>query len=592
MRVRVLTVLVGVMALAAVVPAASAEVLTPYAIEPLPSGSLDDNDPDKGHPERPFQYKAQRFVPKAAGTEENMRLWFGPYPVAPGHDGNRVDLDLPLQDGYIIAVEPHMRRIHDISEPSHQEAHIHHAHWFALDPGNEEDNYTGGNTEWIFGNGDEETRADFSERSAADPTGPIYGQYVGAGGPQLMIYMLHNKTNQPLNVWIVLDVKFVHGTKTALKEMGGRPFHDITGVLFGRTFDVPRKPNGPGHFSTTKDMEKPIEWVATQDGTMIGTGGHLHPGGTTIRVENLGSKENPCPATDGGPGTKLLQSDAAWRDNIPFSEDFQMEVSDPAWRAPVRKGDVIRITGYYENKEHAWYTAMTHEGIYIDELQPPVGRCAPYLINKPTPQGKSTRVKKKIVTYKRKKVRGKGGKVRIKRVKVVRTKWVKKKLPGKPVDPTEGVLNRPWGEHKDRICGEQFGAMPCDRAEPERPAGAMTGVVHIANFVYMPGDRSLSGEQGAPPRVKQGTSMRFVNEDQVAGIRHSVTTCTWPCNGLYVANYPLADGVWDSTTLGYDFLDGGNPNPVAETPKDLAVGKYSYFCRIHPWMRGAFEVVP
>ena len=32
------------------------------------------------------------------------------------------------------------------------------------------------------------------ERSAADPNGPIYGQYIGAGGPQLMIYMLHNKT--------------------------------------------------------------------------------------------------------------------------------------------------------------------------------------------------------------------------------------------------------------------------------------------------------------------------------------------------------------------------------------------------------------
>jgi plastocyanin len=31
---------------------------------------------------------------------------------------------------------------------------------------------------------------------------------------------------------------------------------------------------------------------------------------------------------------------------------------------------------------------------------------------------------------------------------------------------------------------------------------------------------------------------------------------------------------------------------VASTPKNLAVGKYAYFCRIHPWMRGSFEVVP
>jgi plastocyanin len=588
MRARVLSVLVGLIALAVVVPAASADVLTPYAISTAPSDSrLDDNDPDRGHPERPFQHKLNRFTPKAVGTEENMRLWFGPYAVAPGHDGNRVDLDLPMQNGFMVAAEPHMRRMADISEPSHQEAHIHHAHWFALDPGNEEDNYTGGNTEWIFGNGDEETRADFSERSAADPTGPIYGQYVGLAGPQLMIYMLHNKTNQPLPVWIVLDVKFIHGSKADLEARGGRPFHDITGVLFGRTFDVPRKAQGDGVFTTTRDMEKPIEWTATHDGTMIGTGGHLHPGGKTVRVENLGSKENPCPGTGGGPGTLLLNSDAAWRDNVPFSEDFQMEVTDPHWRAPIKAGDRIRITGVYENKDHAWYTAMTHEGVYVDEQQPPVGHCAPYLINKPTAGGAMTRVKKKFVTYKRKKVRGK-----MKRVKVVKTRWIKKKLPGKPVDPTEGVLNRPWGEHRDRICGPEFGAMPCERPEPDRGPGTATSQVHIANFLYLPGDRSLTGEQGAPAVVKQGATLQFINEDQAAGIRHSVTTCAWPCNGLYVANYPLADGIWDSTTLGYDAIDGGNPNPLAETPKDLAVGKYSYFCRIHPWMRGAFEVVP
>jgi plastocyanin len=28
------------------------------------------------------------------------------------------------------------------------------------------------------------------------------------------------------------------------------------------------------------------------------------------------------------------------------------------------------------------------------------------------------------------------------------------------------------------------------------------------------------------------------------------------------------------------------------TPKNLPVGTYTYFCRIHPSMRGAFRVVP
>ena len=98
---------------------------------------------------------------------------------------------------------------------------------------------------------------------------------------------------------------------------------------------------------------------------------------------------------------------------------------------------------------------------------------------------------------------------------------------------------------------------------------------NIANFLYVPGDLTLSGQQGAPPRVKQGNSLTFVNADQEAGIRHTVTTCPWPCNGRYMGNYPLPDGTWDSGTLGYDAIDGGNANPVASTPTNLAVGKYA-----------------
>ena len=134
-------------------------------------------------PTNVLNYIGDRFVPQPAGTRETQELVFGPYTVPPGHDANRVDLDLPGVTGYIQQVEPGMRRVADLTEPSHQEAHIHHAHWFALDPGNKEDNYTYGNTEWVFGNGDEETKADFEERTKADPNGPVYGQYVDSRRP-------------------------------------------------------------------------------------------------------------------------------------------------------------------------------------------------------------------------------------------------------------------------------------------------------------------------------------------------------------------------------------------------------------------------
>jgi plastocyanin len=378
-----------------------------------------------------------------------------------------------------------------------------------------------------------------------------------------MIYMLHNKTAQNLLTYVVLDVTFKHGTLEQLNATG-RPHHNLAGVLFGRTFNVKREPKGDGKYETTKDHPRgAIQWTATTNGTMIGTGSHLHPGGKRVVVENMGSKERPCPNDHRGyGGTQLLHSDALFR-NALYSEDFQMEVTRPSWRAPIRKGDRIRITGVYENKNYAWYAVMTHEGIYIDEQQAPKGRCKPYLVGKDAKR----RVRPRLAKGKR----------------------------GKPrrLDPVAGVPNRPWSHHPDSFCGRRFGADPCEPPfQDTRAPGPIARQVAIAGFVYMPGDRGASGEMGRPPTVRKGNSLTFVNADQQANIRHTVTTCRWPCNGRYVANYPWADGRWDSGTLGYDPIDGGEHNPAAATPKDLPVGKYAYFCRIHPWMRGEFRVVP
>jgi len=529
-----------------------------------------EHEPPDEAGDDPIANRGDRYVAEPPGTVKKMRFWYGPYTMPAGWDANRVDLDLPVHNGMIIAIEPELRINPDWQEPSHQVAHIHHAHWFALDPGNEEDNYTGGNTEWIFGNGDEETRADFQQRSNAKKNGPVYGEYIGLAGPQAMIYMLHNKTAQTMMGYVVLDVTFKYGTLEQLNATG-REHRDLSGVLFGRTFDVPRERKGDGAWNTTEDMRtsegkpRPIEWTATVDGTMIGTGSHVHPGGYKVLTENMGSEENPCRDDGRGTGgTLLLDSDIINR-KVPLSEDYQTEVTRPSWRAPVRKGDRIRITGFYKNKKHAWYTAMTHNGIYIDEAQPPKGRCKPYLVGK----DRKKRIRKKIV--------GASG-----RKRVVRRR----------IKPTEGVPNRKWGHAHDTFCGVKFGFDPCsppfDAAEP----GPIASRVTIANFQYLPGGRGAPGDQARPPTVKHGSSLQFLNLDQQANIRHSVTTCKYPCNGRYVSNYPWADGRWDSGTLGYDPIDGGTPNPSSSTPTDLPVGKYSYFCRIHPFMRGEFHVVP
>jgi polyvinyl alcohol dehydrogenase (cytochrome) len=518
-----------------------------------------DNTAQGGAVLKASRQRGDRYVPKAPGTTEHLSLYYGPYTMPPGWDMNRLDLELPTQNGFLIALEPEMRRVQDLSTPMHTEAHIHHAHWFGFDPQNAEDRYFNqlgfGTHEWVFGNGDEETRADFRRRTAADPKGPVYGNFIPAGRNQEVIYMLHNKTSQPMEVWIVLDVVWQHGTKAQLEEVTGRQYHDVSGMLMGRTFNVPREPNGDGRWENIRDQktadgkERPIEFVAPRDGTIIGTGGHLHPGGTDVIMENYGSTENPCPADKRGRGyggTLLLHSDIINR-NAPLSEDYQTEVTHPAWRAPLRKGDRIRISGVYANKDHAYYYAMTHAGFYFDYAEAPKGHCKPYIVGA---------AKKKVK------------------------------------DPTEGVPNRPW-TMEDEYCG--WGkAPPCEKPEekPAEDAFASQNVVHVANFQYLPGDRSSSTAGGKIPSVKQGEKITFVNDDQFANIRHTITTCPWPCNGRYVANYPHADGDWDSDTLGYDPIDGGTPNPMAETPADMKPGLYTYFCRIHPWMRGAFRIEP
>lgn len=512
----------------------------------------------RGGPSHPIQHRSDRFVTKPAGTKETLKLWYGPYTIGPGQDLNRVDIDLPLRTGFLVSLEPKLVKWPDMTSPSHQVAHIHHAHWFRPEPGNKEDNYFYGNAEWIFGLGDEETRGDFQPRSAAGgDNGPLYGQYFGGGQPQPLIYMLHNKTAAPFVGYVVLEVTFIHGTAEQNEAIFHRPFHDVSGILFGRTYNVPHEPDGDGLYETTVDKagskeyaaadprlkKGPIRWTSTLDGTIVGMGGHLHPGGIRVVVNNLGSKERPCPNDGTTPygGTQLFTSKARYR-YTPWTEDFLMEVTDPGFRAPIRKGDVIEITGVYENKLHAWYDVMTHLGVYVDPAQPPKDGCAPTIIDHPK------------------------------------------------ANPHVGVLSKPWGPEHDHSCGIKWGWGDCEKPIKGNMKLQHTNTVHIANFAYTPGDYS-SGIFGDTPWIRQGEQLTFINDDQPLAIRHSVTTCPYPCNGTYVANYPLADGRWDSGTLGYDPIDGGSPNPVSQTPPNLEPGTYTYFCRIHPWMRGAFKVL-
>jgi plastocyanin len=118
--------------------------------------------------------------------------------------------------------------------------------------------------------------------------------------------------------------------------------------------------------------------------------------------------------------------------------------------------------------------------------------------------------------------------------------------------------------------------------------------VDIANFKYAPGDL---GGATAIPTVKAGTALKFTNLDAPShygyGTWHTITTCKLPCNRSTGIAYPIANAPLqlDSGQLGvYDQPTSGTV--TWDTPTTLPTGDYAYFCRVHPFMRGAFRVVP
>jgi plastocyanin len=121
------------------------------------------------------------------------------------------------------------------------------------------------------------------------------------------------------------------------------------------------------------------------------------------------------------------------------------------------------------------------------------------------------------------------------------------------------------------------------------------GTVNVKSFTYqaIPGTPSV-------PTVEPGKSLTFKSLDTTPSVNafHTITACKAPCTATTGIAYPVADGpvTFDSGELGFNGNQGSLPGAPAadrdtwQTPKDLPSGTYTYFCRIHPFMRGAFRV--
>jgi plastocyanin len=140
------------------------------------------------------------------------------------------------------------------------------------------------------------------------------------------------------------------------------------------------------------------------------------------------------------------------------------------------------------------------------------------------------------------------------------------------------------------------------------------GGIDIRSFYYTQGGfsavRGFPRSQMRPPVVHPGETVTFTNQDALFGqpqteqAWHSVTSCRAPCNRGSGIGYPLANGPikFDSGQLGYgqgtsrEVTTGSNTwttPPLTKSPGANKRGTtYTYFCRIHPFMRGSIRVKP
>jgi hypothetical protein len=477
---------------------------------------------------------AALLAPAAQASDvQHLHFRYGPISVKPG--SNLIlagpNMEKPSEDGYITRIAPNLKRT-DGSIPPTNELHLHHGVW--LNASKRDPATPAFPFEKFFASGEEKTIFTMPKP---------YGYFVKASDRWIMNYMIHDLVTKPFKVYITYDVDFVPANSATGKKM--RPvvpvWMDVQNNHAYPVFDVKRHSGRNGKF-TYPDMDpnaygggRPLnQWKVDRPGTLVGTAGHLHPGGL---YEDLN-------VARGGRSVRLFRSQAKyWDPNGPVSWDMAMTHTPPKWRVHLNQGDVLSVHATYDTKHASWYEAM---GIMIAYMS--------YDTPGPDP------FKTAVATT---------GKV------------------------THGHLK------ENNIYGGRGRGMPNAAQLPGR--FVKNNKIDIQGFKYFPGDLRASGSRSYVPEVKQGQSLQFVNGDGPPGlnfldqISHSITSCSFPCNRSTGISYPIPNGKggFDSGQLGFGQpgLTAFNNKQTWDTPANLRPGTYTFFCRIHPFMRGAFRVI-
>jgi len=495
---------------------------------------------------------------------------FGPMKIQPGQNIINVDLqkERPAVDGWIVGFRPGLVYAKGDGtmgkSPSVKVVHLHHAVWlvgddlFKLKP--------------TFAAGEEKTYL-------TAPTG--FGWRYTTQQSWIINHMIHDLTSQPQEVYITYKLYFI---PDSAPEAAGitkvdTQWMDVQGIKPYPVFNALKGSGAKGRFTYPKDDTKAYaadgvvrnRWVADHDGTAVSTAGHLHPGGlyTDLTITRDGATKT------------IFRSRANYFEPAgAVSWDVAMSATAPDWKVNFKKGDILETTATYDTTKASWYEVMGIMVLAVTEA--------------PVPGGVDP-------------------------------------FSGATIDMTDHLTH---GRLKENIDSGVNKPNPGLKNPLRTRTGPFVDKITIKNFVYGQGDLSMPGKKGRVPRVRQGKSLTFVNADAPLTERfHTITACKAPCNRTGGIGYPLANGAFgfDSGELGfgptiamglYAAGEGGTvpitavnnvPTDKANcktvpglisvlangcvgetsyrTPKNLTPGTYAYFCRVHPFMRGAFKVV-
>lgn len=573
------------------------------------------------------------------GTETHT-YFCGPITVTGGQ--NRIvypemrSHERPSENGWITSLKPDMVALDDTGTelyvPTSDKVMFHHGVWL----NNNRGDATSGGQERFYATGEEKTELRL-------PDG--YGYRYLARDRWILNHMIHNLVPDEFTMYIKWTINFIPDESPAAEGMKPvRPiWMDIDNGSYYPVFDVWRGEGGAdGKFTFPDDTygtpgwpyargSELNRWVVDRPGYLVSSVGHVHSGGLRTdlnlirenatyagpdcsavskaagkvegrlraanrRYESAKRKAKRTPAsrkaaarraviragkerrrllvsktvaddrrdtcrerqprvgTDYLTGEKkalVFRSDAKYFDRIPgprksgpVSWDMGMYNAAPDFRAQLEPGDILETNTTYETKIGSWFESM---GIHISYMAD--GR-----------EGEDP----------------------------FRTRLDNlRELNHGPMPENEIHGGDPVPDAPD----------PSKMANGRRPSDDLLiqGYTFGGGIFFPAGDKA--GELGRPLVVEKGKSLRFrmSDGDWDDEVWHSLTACKAPCNRSTGIAYPLPDGqaMFDSGQMGRRYSgSGANNQRYWDTPRSLPVGTHTFYCRIHPLMRGAIRVVP